>query len=984
MFSIRQIPKVILISLIFLAACSQNPTPSASKPLRLDGTGLAATYYSQPNFDGVRVAQTDRYINFDWQASVPARYLPAGEFSARWQADFRVPETGSYQFFLDALGNAQLFIEGDKVANGSSLKLKAGQSYDFVLEFVKTGDQAGLKLEWQFGQGARELIPQTSFYPGFKLSTLAVATGVNLLLNPSFTVDTGSWQLYGSGSKTSVSPGRDGTGKALEAAAWAWIQQDLPVSDIELGQSYTLKGYASAAAGQICTLGIAGGGSAGETFNQKLEFTGGWQEQGLVQIIPAGTAWMAVYLSSQDSSCRFDDLSLVAGESNPPPPVSTDEAIVSGGFEAGKDPWQQFGGSAVLTSDARVGSQALLLRDYSWLQQNIAVSRLEAGKTYTFSAFAKSQATCKVGLVLATDAAIVFNQTLDFSANPWQHAFLDLTIPANLSWAAVYVASESLDCVIDELSLLKQAPSLNPVANWTNDGYGGTGESLTVASSLDTLSGVIYGDIISYGQACSFKGTLFANLTGNIAAGSISGAEVDASVRLTMRDSFIDGQFSYSSGSCQGETRAFTLLKTSADIMLDAELRMLLFQNDVAPLTANFSLNANKVALGKLLFHDKELSGNRDISCATCHPASLGTTDHLALSIGTGGTGFGPNRVMGAGRLRVPRHAPDLFNRAFSDLMFWDGRVSGTTSTGFMTPAGAQLPTGLDSALAAQAMFPVITRAEMLGNAGDKDVFGAINELANLSEGNLTAMWSAIMTRLMRVPEYQTLFSQAYPGISTSAMGFEYAANAIAEYQKDAFTTLNSPFDRYLAGNDSALSLDQKQGALIFYGIGKCGSCHSGALLTDNSFHNIAVPQLGPGIGSTGLDFGRFNLTGQAQEQFAFKTPSLRNVTLTAPYMHNGAINNLVDAVAHYHLIEESLKNYDSSQLEPALQATVKNDTATLNQILATLDDKAKNLPLEGRAQSITSFLAALTDPAAGNLSGKVPASVPSGLPVLP
>ena len=985
MFSNRCLPKVFLLSLILLASCSQPLNSDTPDPIELTGQGLSATYFAGSNFDGLRVERIDRYLKFDWQASSPVRHFLSDGFSVRWEGQLRVPQSAKYRLYLDVMGQADLFIDGNRLAQGSSLLLKAGQAYELVIEYQKTQSQAAISFEWQADGKERVLVPQTSLFPKQGLATQALATGVNLLINPDFNVDTGAWQLYGTGNKTSVSPGRDGTGKALAASNWAWIQQDLPVSDIEIGQTYTLKGFAKATQPGVCSLGIAGGGVSGQTLTQTLKFSSGtWQELGLSVLIPTGTQWLAVYLSAETPTCLFDDLSLIAGDTtSPPPSPSPNEALISGGFEQSLEAWQQFGGEVVKSNQARVGDSALSVSAYAWVQQDIATLKLEPGQSYSFSAFAKAASPCQIGLVLATETAVVFSESLTFDQNTWQHKYLDLSLPADLSWAAVYIASTAQACLIDQLSLYNEPSFLDPRASWTGFEDGST-ESLTVTAALDTISDVLYGDIISYGQSCSFKAALFSNLLGNTASGSIAGANVDATVELNLRHNFIAGSFRYQAGPCQGESRSFTLLRSDRDLILDAELRLLLFQNDVRPLNANLNLDANKVTLGRLLFHDKELSGNRDISCATCHPASIGTTDRLALSIGTGGTGFGPNRQLGVGRTRVPRNAPDLFNRAFTETMFWDGRVSGSAVTGFSTPAGTQLPAGLDSALAAQAMFPVLIRTEMRGNLGDRDVFGASNELAAIADGNMTATWSAIMNRLMAIPEYQSLFARAYPGVSSQSLGFQHAANAIAEYQKDAFTSLNSPFDRYLSGQDDALSLEQKEGALIFYGIGKCASCHSGALLTDDSFHNIAVPQLGPGTSPSGLDFGRSAVTGLLQDQFAFKTPSLRNVSLTAPYMHNGAITSLVDAVAHYHLIEQSLLNYDPSQLEPALRSTVKTDSETLNQILATLADEAKNLPLEGRAQSITNFLGALTDPATANLGANIPSSVPSGLPVFP
>jgi len=169
-----------------------------------------------------------------------------------------------------------------------------------------------------------------------------------------------------------------------------------------------------------------------------------------------------------------------------------------------------------------------------------------------------------------------------------------------------------------------------------------------------------------------------------------------------------------------------------------------------------------KVALGRALMFDKLLSGNRDISCATCHHSTLATADARSLSIGTGGVGLGSSRRLGAGRPFIPRNATEIFNRGAREwtTMFWDMRVSGFGAS-FRTPAGRALPFGLDSLLAAQAMFPVTSRDEMRGRPGDRDVFGAPNELAAFADDDFTAIWEALMARILAIPAYVDMFARA-------------------------------------------------------------------------------------------------------------------------------------------------------------------------------------------------------------------------------
>jgi cytochrome c peroxidase len=420
----------------------------------------------------------------------------------------------------------------------------------------------------------------------------------------------------------------------------------------------------------------------------------------------------------------------------------------------------------------------------------------------------------------------------------------------------------------------------------------------------------------------------------------------------------------------------------------DKTLRNQLLEQGVRALLPGPPADPAQVALGQALFFDRELSGNRDVACATCHHPLLHTTDHLAVSLGTGGAGLGPARSKGENRRFIPRNSPDLFTRGVRQwtVLFWDGRVAAAGRGRFTTPAGNALPAGLGSVLAAQAMFPVTSVEEMRGDAGDLDVMGRPNELALIPAGQWADIWTAIMARLLTFDEYQALFAAAYPDVPSEQLSFAHAANAIAAFEIDRWTTLDSPWDRYVAGETHALTADQKRGALLFFGRAACGQCHSGPLLSDQKFHNIAVPQFGPGKGASApLDHGNALVTGRAEDRFAFRTPALRNVEMTGPWMHNGAYVRLEDAVRHHLDPRGALLAYDASQLDPALQATLRNDAATVTAVLETLDPLAQEAIELSDAEiaQIMAFLAALSDPAAVNLSADVPQRVPSGLPVI-
>ncbi|MBE2220907.1 MAG: cytochrome-c peroxidase [Anaerolineae bacterium] len=422
----------------------------------------------------------------------------------------------------------------------------------------------------------------------------------------------------------------------------------------------------------------------------------------------------------------------------------------------------------------------------------------------------------------------------------------------------------------------------------------------------------------------------------------------------------------------------------------DEQLQAMIVAQHIEPLSPIPAQNEALVTLGRNLYFDNILSGNKDVSCATCHLPAVGTGDGLPLSIGTGGVnGLGPERELGNGRSLVPRNAPDVFNRGAVEwtTMFWDGRVAISPRGYYKTPQNDDLPGGLYSLLAAQAMFPVTSVDEMRGSPGDTTVTGELNELALIPSENTRAMWDRLMARLLSIPEYEALFAAAYPDVPTSELGFQHAANAIGAFEAEAFACTNNPWHAYLNGDLAAISDDAKKGALLFYGEAGCVTCHAGALFTDQTFHNIATPQLGPGKGNdTLLDNGRFLETGRAEDQFAFRTPSLLNVTATGPWLHNGAYNDLTAVINHHQNPEAALKNYDPTAHLPAyLHDTVQNHDAVTNALLASVDAQlAPTRKLSPMAvQYLIAFLETLTDPTVYEMEDMAPTAVPSGLPVL-
>ena len=432
------------------------------------------------------------------------------------------------------------------------------------------------------------------------------------------------------------------------------------------------------------------------------------------------------------------------------------------------------------------------------------------------------------------------------------------------------------------------------------------------------------------------------------------------------------------------ETGANLELTKSERDALAAEVRQLTAGRGITALGRPPRVRPALVRLGRALAFDKILSGNRDISCMTCHLASLATGDFRSLSIGQGATGLGATRVH-PGEVFIPRNAPPLFNLFALKPLFWDGRIF-QDGAGLHTPAGAAITPAMQGVfelgtVSILPLFPVTNREEMRAASG--------NELALISDDHPEQIWEALMKRLGKIREYRRMFEQAYPGQRFERMTFAHASNAIGGFFVSRLAFNNSPWDQFLAGNNRAMTMVQLQGAKNFMSA-RCSICHNGPALTDNLFHNVALAQFGPGEGDGAGgrdDFGRERVTGNPAERYAFRTPALRNVELTAPYGHDGAYFDLRAFVDHYSESHLKLEKFlglpvdpNVSLLEPLLRNTL---LPTKNEILATRDPLLTGVFFTPQVvDEVTEFMKALTDPAARNLQRIVPNRVPSGLPV--
>lgn len=250
----------------------------------------------------------------------------------------------------------------------------------------------------------------------------------------------------------------------------------------------------------------------------------------------------------------------------------------------------------------------------------------------------------------------------------------------------------------------------------------------------------------------------------------------------------------------------------------------------VVPTPPGNLLYKAKVDLGKQLYFDGRLSRSGAISCAFCHTPGAGFADPRQTSIGIDG------KVGG-------RQAPTVLNAGFNPVQFWDGRA-GT--------------------LEEQAIGPIHNPIEM----------GESHE--------------HVVKKLNKIVGYRTQF-QAVFGTEVSLQGI---AEAIATYERTVIST-NSPFDKYVMGDKTAMGEAAVRGLALFKGKARCILCHYGPNFTDNGFHNLGVPQVGP----FKMDLGRYNVTHVETDKGAFKTPTLRSITETAPYMHDGAFKTLEEVV---------------------------------------------------------------------------------------
>ena len=320
------------------------------------------------------------------------------------------------------------------------------------------------------------------------------------------------------------------------------------------------------------------------------------------------------------------------------------------------------------------------------------------------------------------------------------------------------------------------------------------------------------------------------------------------------------------------------------------------------------SKNYALYTLGQKLFQDKNLSGKRNISCESCHSAEGFAGDSLPLGVGEGAVGFGSRRFQSSG-LVLKRHTQNIYNVGHPEIRnhFWDGRVS-KNYEGWITPEpkfngkNPELKTVAETfqnITAVQAIFPFTSPEEMLGKT---------SKLSRLEA------WDLVLARIFadkNKDTYSELFKRAYPGVEN--FNIAHVGNALSEFMKFKFSAINTPWDKYLRGDQKALTERMKKGAVLFHSKAGCFRCHNGDHFSNFSFHNIGVPQIGD--------------DDQGRGRYTFRVPALRNVAVTAPYMHSGVFKTLKEVISHYNDPVGSLRNFQWDSHHPNYRSPLILDT---------------------------------------------------------
>lgn len=426
--------------------------------------------------------------------------------------------------------------------------------------------------------------------------------------------------------------------------------------------------------------------------------------------------------------------------------------------------------------------------------------------------------------------------------------------------------------------------------------------------------------------------------------------------------------------------------------------------------------------LGRLLFFDIAGGLHDDNTCGGCHAPSSGFGDTQSIAIGVqNNLMVGPHRT----GPRNQRRTPSIVNTAFYPGLMWNGRFSSLSGDPFDNSQGFKfpLPEGttqfppndptVQHLLVAQVHIPPTELVEVAGFTGTAGTIGPRFDQFDDGSGGVVPppdssgfrnepIRQEVLKRLNGNATYRSLFGELFPQVAAGApIDFTMVGQAIAEFE---FTQIyaDAPIDEFARGNHDAMSSAQKEGALIFFGKGKCSACHavsgqSNEMFSDFQMHNIGVPQIAPvfGLGKGNVifdgpnedeDFGLEQITGDQADRYKFRSSPLRNAALQPAFFHNGAFTRIEDAIRHHLDVQNSARQYDP------VQAGVANDLAlrlaSPEAMLITVDPLlAEPILLDDREfQDLVTFVRdGLLDQRAQrqNLCLLVPTSVPSGMPTL-
>lgn len=437
-------------------------------------------------------------------------------------------------------------------------------------------------------------------------------------------------------------------------------------------------------------------------------------------------------------------------------------------------------------------------------------------------------------------------------------------------------------------------------------------------------------------------------------------------------------------------------------------------------------VNQELATLGRLLFFDNAHSLHQDNTCAGCHSPSNGFGDTQSIAIGVDSNKLvGPNRT----GPRNQRRAPMVINNAFFPALMWNGRFHANpspfelgdpfdNSSGFHFPApegDSKFPPNdpiVKHLLQAQAFIPPTELVEVAGFTGTKGTIGPEFDQFDNGVGlpvpppDLSGFRNEPIRQngleiLNGIAQYRRLFGKVFPEVAAGApIDFHMVGLAIAEFEF-TLTFADAPVDQFARGRTDAMTAAQKRGALVFFGEGKCVTCHgvkgkSNEMFSDFESHVVGVPQIAPffGVGKSNMiydgdgrneDFGLEQITGDPGDRYKFRTAPLRNAALSPAFFHNGSFTRLDDAI-RFHLNADDLAPRYSATAA-GVDEDLTHRLGPIRPVLRRLDPALRSIHLtESETEDLIDFVwNGLLDKRATkeNLCKLVPASVPSKLKVL-